>query len=272
VLGEYGSGALKCVAGPEEIMTVVALMLDPPRAGLSLPDLAATSPLNDEEAAELAAAMAKDVMRAVDRSGGDLLVNFRPDDLLPEAHQTDTSAEAEVRALAADALDDLGEVRFEPQVGSTPSARAGNTVTHLLREEGAGSVAIVPGNTPFVTRTGIDQAAMQLRNNQVVLGPGQSGAVYYAGFKDTIDFSEALETPPLWHLTDLARDEEEYTTEFLPMQPTVRTGEELGTVVAQIRARVAAQRIVPEFTATRIQEWGLIVDEDDDGAPTLVRE
>ena len=56
------------------------------------------------------------------------------------------------------------------------------------------------------------------------------------------------------------------------MQPTVRTGEELATVVAQIRARVAAQRIVPEFTASRIQEWGLYVDEGDDGAPELVRE
>lgn len=252
-------------------MTVVALMLDPPRAGLSLSDLAATSPLNEEEAAQLAAAMAKDNMRAVSRSGGDLLVNYRPDDLLPEEHRTDTAPEAEIRALAADALEEPGSVRYEPQVGSTPSARAGNTVTHLLREEGADSVAVVPGVTPFLTQTGIDQAAMQLRNNEVVLGPGQAGGVYYAGFTDTIDFSEALETPPLWHLTDLARDEE-YSTSFLPMQPTVRTGEELATVVAQVRARVAAQRIVPEFTATRIQEWGLYVDAGDDGAPELVRE
>ena len=252
-------------------MTVVALMLDPPRPGLSLPDLAATSPLNDDEAAELAAAMAKDTMRAANRSGGDLLVNFRPDDLLAEEQQTDTEPEAEIRALAADALDDLSEVRFEPQVGSTPSARAGNTVTHLLREEGADSVAVLPGNTPFVTQTGIDQAAMQLRNNEVVLGPGQAGAVYYAGFTAPVDFSDALATPPLWHLTDLARDEE-YSTSFLPMQPTVRTGAELAGVVAQIRARVAAQRIVPESTATRVQEWGLFVDEGDDGAPKLVRE
>jgi hypothetical protein len=112
---------------------------------------------------------------------------------------------------------------------------------------------------------------MQLRNNEVVLGPGQGGAVYYAGFTDTVDFSGAFETPPLWHLTELARDQE-YSTSFLPMQPTVRTGEDLATVVAQVRARVAAQRIVPEFTATRIQEWGLYVDDDGDGAPELVRE
>lgn len=252
-------------------MTVVALLTDPPRSGLSLPDLAETSPLNAEEAAELAAAMAKDAMRAVDRSGGDLLVNFRPDDLLPEGQRTDTSAEAEVRALAADALDDPSVARFEPQVGSTPSARVGNTITHLLREENADSAAVLPGSTPFVTRTGIDQAAMKLRSNEVVLGPGHGGAVYYAGFTEPIDFTDALATPPLWHLTDLARDEE-YSTEFLPMQPTVRTGDELATVVARIRARVAAERVVPEFTATLVQEWGLYVEEGENGAPALVRE
>jgi glycosyltransferase A (GT-A) superfamily protein (DUF2064 family) len=252
-------------------MTVVALLTDPPRPGLALPDLAETSPLTEAESADLAAAIAKDAMRAVDRSGGDLLVNFRPDDLLPDSQRTDTSAEAEVRALAADALDDPSVARFEPQVGSTRSARVGNTVTHLLREEQADSAAVVPGTTPFVTRMGIDQAAMKLRTNEVVLGPGHGGTVYYAGFTDTIDFSDALATPPLWHLTDRARDEE-YSTEFLPMQPTVRTGDELATVVARVRARIAAERVVPEFTAARFEEWGLYVDEGEDGAPELVRE
>lgn len=251
-------------------MSVIVLLTDPPRPGLVLPELAETSPLTDEEAAELAAAMAKDAMRAIDRTGGDLLVNFRPDDLLPEEHRTDTAAEAEVRALAADALDDPSVARFEPQVGSTRSARVGNTVTHLLREEEVDSVAVLTGDTPFVTRPGIDQAAMKLRSNEVVLGPGHGGSVYYAGFTDTVDFSDALETPPLWHLTDAARDEG-YGTEFLPMEPTVRTGDHLATVVARIRARVAAERVVPEFTAARIAEWGLLVEEGEDGSPELVR-
>ncbi|MEF8800242.1 MAG: hypothetical protein V5A38_07785 [Halolamina sp.] len=251
-------------------MSVIVLVTDPPRPGLVLPDLAETSPLTKEGTAELAAAMAKDAMRAIDRTGGDLLVNFRPEDLLPEEHRTETSAEAEVRALAADALDDPSVARFEPQVGSTQSARVGNTVTHLLREEEADSVAVLTGTTPFVTRPGIDQAAMKLRSNEVVLGPGHGGSIYYAGFTDTVDFSDALETPPLWHLTDAARDEG-YETEFLPMQPTVRTGDELATVVARIRARVAAERVVPEFTAARVEEWGLLVEAGEDGSPELVR-
>jgi len=251
-------------------MSVIALLTDPPRPGFVLPDLAETSPLSEQEAAELAAAMAKDSMRAVARTGAQLLVNFRPDDLLPEAHRTDTAAEAEVRALAADALDDPSAARFEPQVGSTRSARVGNTVTHLLREEEADSVAVLLGNTPFITRTGIDQASMRLRSNEVVLGPGHGGSVYYAGFTETVDFTDVLETPPLWHFTDAAR-EEGHSTQFLPMQPTVRTGDELATVVARIRARVAAERAVPEFTAARIAEWGLQVEADGDGPLELVR-
>lgn len=242
-------------------MTTVALFADPPRPGVRFPDLASTSPLNEEEVAELAAAIDKDAMQAVERSGADLLVNYLPGDLLDEAHQTDVSTEAEIRALAAEALDDVGSVRFEPQVGSTPSARLGNTVTHLLREEEVGSVAVLPGNTPFVTRTGIDSSAMKLRTNEVVLGPGAGGSVYYAGFTDTVDFTDALTPPVLNTLAELARGAG-LDTEFIPTQPTVRTGDELASVVAEIRARVAAERVVPTFTTELIEEYGLIVDDE----------
>ena len=242
-------------------MTVVVLLADPPRPELRFPDLAATSPLSGSEAAELAAAMDRDAMRAVERSGADLLVNYRPEDSLDEAHRTDASPEAEMRALAADAVEDVSDVRFEPQVGSTPSARLGNTVTHLLEEEETGSVAVLPGNTPFVTRSAIDSAAMKLRSNEVVLGPGAGGAVYYAGFTDTVDFSDALTPPALNTLAELARGEG-HDTEFLPTRPTVRTGDELASVVAEVRARVAADRVVPEFTSALIEEYGLVVDED----------
>lgn len=242
-------------------MTVVALLADPPRPGVRFPDLAATSPLNEEEVAELAAAMDKDAMRAVERSGAHLLVNYLPGELLDEEHQTEVPTEAEIRALAAEALDDVGSVRFEPQVGSTPSARVGNTVTHLLREEEVRSVAVLPGNTPFVTRTGIDSSAMKLRTNEVVLGPGAGGSVYYAGFTDTVDFSESMAPPALNTLAELARGAG-HETEFIPTQPTVRTGDELASVVAEIRARVAAERVVPTFTTELIEEYGLLVDED----------
>jgi len=242
-------------------MTVVALLADPPRPGLRFPELAATSPLTEEEAAELAAAMDKDAMRAVVRSGGDLLVNYLPGELMDDQHQTEVPTEAEVRALAADALADVSDVRFEPQVGSTPSARVGNTVTHLLEEEEAGSVAVLPGTSPFITRASIDSAAMKLRTNEVVLGPGAGGSVYYAGFTDTVDFTDSMTPPVLNTMAELARGAG-HETEFLPTQPTVRTGNELASVVAEIRARVAAERAVPAFTAALIEEYGLVVDED----------
>lgn len=251
-------------------MTVIAVMADPARPGLVLSDLAETSPLTEAEAADLYAAMVKDTMRAVARSGGELLVNFRPDDLLPDEFVTETAAEAEVRALAADALDDVSAARFEPQVGSTPSARAGNTITHLLREEQVTSAAVVNATTPFLTRPGVDQAAMKLRSSEVVLGPGLDGGIYYAGFTDTVDFSDALAAPALETLVDLANDEG-YDTDFLPVQPTVETGDDLATLVSLVRARVEAERIVPEFTATFVDDLGLEVDASG-GSATVVRE
>ena len=58
-------------------MTTHAVLLDPPRPGFVLPDLVAESPLSASEAADLYAAMASDVLRTVERSGGGLLVNYR---------------------------------------------------------------------------------------------------------------------------------------------------------------------------------------------------
>ena len=252
-------------------MTVVAVLADPPRPGLALPQLTETSPLSESEAAELAAAMLKDILRAVEASGGELLVNYRPDDLLPEGHvDPETSAEAELRSIAEDALDDLETARFEIQVGSTPSARAGNTVTHLLEQEGVQSAAVVRGDTPLLKRSTIDAAAMNLRTNEVVLGPSTDGRVYYAGFTAPVDFEAAYTTPELETLVDRANDAG-LDTEFIGVLPTVRTGSDLATLVSSIRARWQAGRVVPEHTAEFVVETGLTVVGNGD-EPTVVRE
>jgi glycosyltransferase A (GT-A) superfamily protein (DUF2064 family) len=250
-------------------MTTIAVLADPPREGLVATDLAATTPLAKPEAAELYAAMLRDVLTAVERSGGDLLVNYRPDDLLPEAHVTGTAAEAAVRAVAAAALDDVEGVRFEPQVGSTFDARAGNTVTHLLRQEDVASAAVVEPTTPFLTRPLIDNAAMKLRRSAVVLGASTRGRAYYAGFTEPIDFAGTFEPPELETLTDRARDAD-LEADFLPIQPVIETGADLQDVLPLLRARVAAGRGVPVETAATLEDFGLQVDRDD-SEPRLIR-
>jgi glycosyltransferase A (GT-A) superfamily protein (DUF2064 family) len=253
-------------------MTVVAVLADPPRPGLAAPRLTDASPLSESESASLAAAMLKDTLRAVEASGADLLVNYRPDELLPDRHvDADESAEAAIRSLAADALDDPEAARFEVQVGSTLSARVGNTVTHLLETEEVQSAAVVRGDAPLLKRSTIDSAAMNLRTNEVVLGPSTDGRVYYAGFTAPIDFEAAFAAPEMETLVDGANDAG-HDTEFLAMQPTVRTGSDLATLVSSIRARWQAGRVVPEHTATFVVDNGLAVVGDGEGAPTLVRE
>ncbi|SDM40181.1 hypothetical protein SAMN04487949_1538 [Halogranum gelatinilyticum] len=252
-------------------MTTIAVFVDPPREGLVGTELAETSPLTSSEAADFYAACIKDAILAAERSGGELLVNYRPDDLIPEEFHGEQSAEAEVRALVADALGDTSDVRFEVQVGSTFDARAGNTVSHLLREEGVQSVAIVRGNAPMLLRTAIDSAAMKLRTNDVLLGPSTEGRVYYAAFREAIDFEGAFETPELDTLADRA-DDTGHTTEFIPMQPVVETGDDLATFLPLLESRVTAERIVPKHTATLVRELGLRVETDDAGDLTVVRD
>jgi len=240
-------------------MTVVCVLCDPPRPGLVLSDLVEGGPLTAEEAADLYAAMLKDTFVAVARSGGDLLVNYRPEDHLPEEYQAtdDVDAEAEVRALVADALDDPDDVRFEVQVGSSYAARAGNTATHLLREEGVDSVAVVRGTAPFLTRATIDSAAMKLRTTPVVLGPAPDGRVFYAAFTEPIDFADAFEAPEVATLAARG-DEADLDVDFLPMQPVLRTPEDLDTVLPLLTARRDAGRIVPKQTAPLIAGLGLL--------------
>ena len=239
-------------------MTVVAVLTDPPRPGLVLPDLVEETPLSAAEAAELYAACLRDTFRAVERSGGDLLVNYRPDDALPDEHVTDTSGEAELRALAGDALTDVTDARFEPQVGSTFSARAGNTATHLLREEGGDSVAVTRGTAPLLTRTVIDSAAMKLRQNQTVLGPSTRGRTYYAGFTAPIDYADAFGGAEVETLVDRANDAGHHT-EFLPMHVGVETAADLRDLLPVVWGRIAAERVVPEHVATFVHEHGLRV-------------
>ncbi|WP_410767126.1 DUF2064 domain-containing protein [Haloferax sp. DFSO60] len=251
-------------------MTTVAILAEPPRPGLVLSSLAETSPLSEAEAAELYEAMLKDAVLAVSRSGGELLVNYRADDDLPEEYVADVSAEDELRDIVADAVGDLDDVRFEPQVGSSFSARAGNTVTHLLRDEDIQSVAVVTPTVPQLGRQHIDTAAMKLRSSQVVVGPSTEGRVFYAGFTEPIDFTDAYETPEIQTLAECA-DDASLSFEYLQMLPVVETGADLSTLVPILRSRVEAERLVPKHTTTLVFEWGLSVEEVD-GVLELVRD
>ena len=249
-------------------MTVIAVLAKPPRAGLVLPELAATTSLSEHDIAEFYEAMLRDTMLAVDRSGGELLLNYLPEDQFDEAYHTDVDPAAELRSIAADTLDDVSEVRFEPQVGSTVSARAGNTITHLLETEEVASAAVVFGTAPLMSRTLVDSAAMKLRTNGVVLGPATEGRVYYAGFTEPVDFEGSFAGLELQRLADRAGDAD-LDTEFLPMSPRVDTEDDLLSLLPLLRARLTAERIVPEYTATFVHERGLDVIDGDDG-PELV--
>lgn len=239
-------------------MTTVAVLLDPPRAGTVLTRLAETSPLSDDEAASLYAAMARDVVGAVDDSGGDLLVNYRPESDVPG----DGDAAAEVRALVSDAV--VGDPRLEVQVGSTFAGRVGNTVTHLLESEGVDSAAVVAPTAPLLGRAQVDQAAMKLRRHEVVLGPSTGGRVYYAGFGEAIDFADAYAPPAVETLTDRARDPD-FAVDFLPVLPVVETGADLATVASLLRARQRAGLTTPVETVETLNGFDLVCEPGPEG-------
>ncbi|WP_049902955.1 hypothetical protein [Halococcus agarilyticus] len=259
-------------------MPTAAVLCDPPREGVVLADLAATTPLSTADVADLYAAMCADVLRAVEASASDLLVNYRPDEALPdEADERDKpdeptdgdgrneqDAESAVRALADAALDDPGAARYEVQVGSTFAARMGNTVTHLLDTEDETSVAVVEPTAPFLARGDLDGMAMKLRRSDVVLGPTSGGRVHYAGFASSVDFEEADAPPAIGTLTDRAHDAG-HDVDFGPMHPIVETREDLIGALSLIRARRRAGREVPTRTAACLDDLGVELIKSRDG-------
>ncbi|TYT62154.1 hypothetical protein [Natrialba swarupiae] len=240
---------------------IVVVPVDPPWDGLALPSLVETTPLTESEASLLSEAATADVLRAAAASGGDLLVNYRDEGTLPDDVDVGEEPEDAIRDLAADALEGLEEVRFERQVGSTRSARIGNTVTHLLEREEVGTVGVLEPTASLVGRSDIDGAAMGLRRHDVVLGPSSGGRVSFAGFTDTIDFAEAYATPAL---STLARRTRAAGLDlgFAPVIPSVATESGLCATVAALEAREIAGRPGGEATAATIEELGLAVGED----------
>jgi len=256
-------------------MTVVAVLVDPPRDGLVLPDLPDETPLSAAEATRLYEAMVSDLLLAVAESGGDLLVNYRSDDQLPDEHVPGgADAEAEVRDLVADVLDEdqRESARVEVQVGSSRSARVGNTVTHLLEAEGVQSAAVLEPDAPTLLRKDVDSAAMKLRRSEVVLGPADDGDVYFAGFTDPVDFEDALSAPAVENLNARAVDAG-HGVDFLPGRRRVASAGALRTLVSELRARRAAGRLVPAYTTALVEDLGLRVEGGggDAGEPTLTR-
>jgi len=244
-------------------MAISVVLVDPPRPGLVLPGIVATTPLSEAEAASLYAAMAKDVLSAVERSGAELLVNYRGEETLSgQASDGGADVEADVRSLAADALSDPDAARYEPQVGSTRAGRAGNTATHLLETEGADSVAIIDPRAPTVARTDLDGAAMSLRSAETVLGPATAGRVYYHGMTEPIDFRGVYDAPAMATVAGRAVDAG-HDISFVDMHPVVATETDLATLLVVIEARISADNPVPEATTDALYDLGLRVDAEE---------
>ena len=239
-------------------MTTVAVLADPPAETDALSELVSADVLSEAAATELYTATLRDACAAVEASGGELLVNYRA------VGGDEDAAEDAVRSAVSPALSDAGSARYEVQVGSTPSARVGNTVTHLLEREGVSSAAVLDPTVALIERRHVDSAAMKLRGSEVVLGPTPGGAVWYAAFTGPVDFTDALEPPSMRTLTARATDEG-FGVDLLESLALVGTPDGLASAVVLALTRRDAGLPVPEHTREAVADLGLGVEATDEG-------
>lgn len=240
-------------------MTVAVALVDPPREGLVGAELAAATALSEADVALLYEATLADFFETMAESNVELLVNYPTVDTLPDGFEG-SDPEAEIRAVAESVLDAevLEEVRFEVQVGSTPAARIGNAVTHLIEEEGETSAAFLDHRVPLLERGVVDEAAIKLRRSETVVGPAADGQVYFAGFKVPIDFTDVFDGSPLNTIVErtVAMGNR---ADFVRRREVLVHPRDLRTVVAIVRARHDADRLIPEHTMRVIDELDLHV-------------
>lgn len=242
-------------------MTTVAIMADPPIPGLVLRDLIGVVDLSADDVAKLYVAMFKDVMIAIEHSGGELLINYQSTENLPSEFNSDTDPADELASIATSVLD--GEPRLEKQVGSNKYERYRNTITHLLDVESVQSAAFVPACTPLMTRVIIDSAAMKLRRHEVVVGPTVNGDLYYAGFTAVPDLSIPRDISPVEAVARHAV-KAGFMVDVLKDGHIVSDAGSLAELLLRVRTLRAANHPVPTFTAQWFDEHDIditFVDE-----------
>lgn len=244
----------------------VAVLIDPPRPGISLPGLEDGTPLDASERVELYTAAATDLLVAVAESDAELLVNYRPDELLPPAALREQSAESAVRDIIRDAVgENEGEaVPLDVQVGASRRKRAANAAVELFDREDVSNVVVVRASAPMLSARHVDAAVEMLEDSPVVLGPAGDGRVYLAAFAEPVDFTGAYEPPEVGTLTERAV-EAGLDVGFAETMPTLASPSGLAGVVGQLHARRHAGRPYPEATASVVDDLGLEVVARNDG-------
>lgn len=235
-------------------MTTIAVLADPPVEGC-VPTLLPDSFAPEKQVALYRAVLA-DVCQTIQRGEADLLVNYRQQEAVPDG----VDPERSLRSLLDEELADPGTVRYEVQVGESYAGRVGNTLTHLLETEGEHTVAVAEPTALFLRREHIGTMAMQLRSNDVVLGPAPDGRVYFAAFGEPIDFTDVFAPPAVETLTERCTDAG-LEVSFLPMTPVLEDPADLQSVVSLLRARMYAGSLVPKRTATLVADWDLSVSD-----------
>ena len=238
-------------------MTTVVVVPDPPVEGVACKSLVEGTALTPADGLALNRAMLADTMGTLERSTVDILVNYPTEEELPDG-ETSIDPKTEVRKIVATAMspDRFEEVRFEPQVGSNFSAKAGNAVTHLVRDEEVQSAAALRPCVPRLVRSIVDEAALKLRRADVVLGPAHRGQVYYAGFSDLIDFTDVFEDRPVEAITRRARAEG-LDVDFLRNRELLAEPVDFEGVLSRLTADALADKQVPEQLWETIQERGI---------------
>lgn len=240
-------------------MTTVAVLVEDSSKRTLLSDLVERNVLSRGETGDLFEAMVRDVIGTVDRSGGEVVVAARTDDV--DLGGTDPHGETDesLRHRFGEAVE--GELEVEVSGESDRASWIEAVLRSLLDRPGVETAAVVPASVPMLERTHVDGAAMRLRRSSMVLGPDHRGGTFYVGTDGSAAFGGGLDPSVEVSLVREARRRGS-EVDFLPVVPTVRGGRDLRWLVGHVEALRAAGRRVPARTAAWIDGVGATMTDE----------
>lgn len=250
-------------------MTSLAVELPPLETPRVISSLSAETSLSETEARELLLSVTKDVVRAVDESGGDLVV-IGTSATTPATKEVGwDDPERGTRVLLEQALPDGAEPPVVWRDGSGSPAGLEAILAAAGETAPAASTAVVRTISPLLQRRHIDAAAMRLRTHDVVLGPSTGCRWYLAGISKGFSFDPAGAEA---QLTALAVGAAEANGELalLPCLPGIMTASELASVVSILEVSRLTEHAIAPHTRAWLDQTS--VHTDLDRPPELQRE
>ena len=230
-------------------MTAIVVALPPRSIAKTTDTIVDETPLSREQTTAILDGVVQDGLRAAHESGGPLSI-WIDESTRTVSEWNDPRGHA--RNLIEGALPSDAPM---PEIDTESPTEYAAIAAAIERTNEASGAVLIPG-TPFVQRRHIDEAAMRLRQTDVVLGPATAGTWYLFGHREEVEFSYPEDS---YLSSTIARQAtaSDYSMNLLRTLPGIWDGNSLADAVTTLTIADYADLSVGPFTRAWLEQHSI---------------